>query len=80
VKHVQENAMPRWEHRAINLADLPPKRDDVALLDEARAKGWELVTITVNRTAFLRRPMTEIADASGATQPARTRSIKGSGA
>jgi hypothetical protein len=47
--------MPEWEYRTINLSDLPPKTSELDLLREAGEDGWELVTITPNNIAYLKR-------------------------
>jgi hypothetical protein len=48
-------AVLQWEYRMIDLNDLPRKVDELDLLNDAGDYGWELVAITVNRIAFLRR-------------------------
>jgi hypothetical protein len=45
----------RWEYCTIDLNDLPRKADDLDLLNDVGDDGWELVAITVNRIAFLKR-------------------------
>jgi Domain of unknown function (DUF4177) len=46
--------MPQWEYRAIHLSGLPQdKKFDV--LNDAGADGWELVGITTNNIAYLKR-------------------------
>ena len=47
--------MLQWEYRAIDLNDLPRKVDELDLLNAAGDYGWELVAISVNRIAFLKR-------------------------
>jgi hypothetical protein len=47
--------MPQFEYRAIDLGDLPPRTDEVMLLNAAGADGWELVAVTSNNIAYLRR-------------------------
>jgi hypothetical protein len=47
----------QWEYRKLNLNDLPRKTDDVDLLNGAGEDNWELVQITANNIAYLRRPM-----------------------
>jgi hypothetical protein len=48
--------MPEWEYRTINLSDLPPKTSELDLLGEAGEEGWELVVLTSNNIAYLKRP------------------------
>jgi hypothetical protein len=47
--------MPRWEYRKIDLNNVPRKTDDMDLLNDAGAHGWELVSITANNVAYLKR-------------------------
>jgi hypothetical protein len=47
--------MPEWEYITINLCDLPRKTSELDLLNDAGEKGWELVTITSNNIAYLKR-------------------------
>lgn len=49
--------MPRWEYRRIDIATTPRRGDDIDLLDDAGSNGWELVGITVNGTAYLKREL-----------------------
>jgi hypothetical protein len=41
--------------RKIDLNELPRKSADLDLLDKAGDEGWELVVITVNSIAYLKR-------------------------
>jgi hypothetical protein len=45
--------MPEWEYRKILLSELPRRRGDIDLLNEAGSQGWELVTILTNNVAYL---------------------------
>jgi hypothetical protein len=66
--------MPQWEYSKRNLGDAPTKTDDIDLLNDAGRDGWELVAITVNNLAYLKRPLGGVADAEPpARQPARRR-------
>jgi hypothetical protein len=47
--------MPIWEYFAIHLSDLPRGADELDLLNDAGEEGWELVTITTNHVAYLKR-------------------------
>jgi len=49
--------MPAWEYISINLSDLPLETDDIDVLNDAGKIGWELVAITSNNIAFLKRPI-----------------------
>jgi hypothetical protein len=67
--------MPQWEYRKIDLSDLPPRTSDIDLLNEAGKEAWELVNISINNFAYLKRPVNEPAPAveAPARQPARRR-------
>jgi len=47
--------MQVWEYRQIDLNDLPPKTDEVDVLNELGKQGWELVGILNNHIAYLKR-------------------------
>ena len=49
--------MTEWEYLTINLGDLPFKTGPVDLLDNAGKGGWELITITSNNMAYMKRPV-----------------------
>ena len=63
--------MPEWEYSRINLNEVPRRTDDIDLLNNAGKEGWELVTITTNNIAFLKRQVGEPAR----TQPARRKTV-----
>jgi len=48
-------AMPEFEYEKINLNYIPRRGDDIDLLDELGEGGWELVAITANNIAYLKR-------------------------
>ncbi len=48
-----------WEYSRINLNEVPRRTDDIDLLNDAGKEGWELVTITTNNIAFLKRQIGE---------------------
>jgi hypothetical protein len=52
-------AVSEWEYSRINLNEVPRRADDIDALNDAGKEGWELVTITTNNVAFLRRPIGE---------------------
>ena len=68
--------MPQWEYSKIDLSNLPPRTDDVDLLDDAGKDGWELVGIAANNFAYLKRRSDNDAAAAEAPrkQPARRKS------
>ena len=47
--------MPEWEYTKIDLNDLPSKASVIDVLNDAGKDGWELVLITSNNIAFLKR-------------------------
>jgi hypothetical protein len=47
--------MSEWKYRTIHLSDLPRKTGEIDLLNGAGAEGWELVGITSNNIAYLKR-------------------------
>ena len=51
--------MPQWEYRRIDLNDAPRRGDDVDVLNRAGTEGWELVAITGNGAAYVKRPIPE---------------------
>jgi len=63
--------MPEWEYSRINLNEVPRRTDDIDLLNDAGKEGWELVTITTNNIAFLKRSVGEPPRA----QPARRKAV-----
>jgi hypothetical protein len=44
-----------WQYRKINLNEVPRRSDEVDVLCDAGEDGWELVTITANNFAYLKR-------------------------
>ena len=67
--------MLEWEYSRINLNEVPRRTDDVDILNDAGKEGWELVTITTNNIAFLKRQIGDPAKVQQARRraaPART--------
>ena len=48
-----------WEYHKIGLNDVTRRTDDIDLLCDAGGHGWELVTITANNIAYLKREVVE---------------------
>ena len=65
--------MPQWEYSKIDLNNVPAKSSDLDTLDDAGKDGWELVGITANNCAYLKRPLDDAATATSprAKPPAR---------
>jgi hypothetical protein len=55
----KELPMPEWEYIAVSLNDLPSNANDADVLNLAGKQGWELVAITENNVAYLKRPSTK---------------------
>lgn len=64
----KETEMPHWEYRKIDLGGAPVKNCDIDLLDDAGRDGWELVGITINGMAFLKRLLPDAAPAATAAK------------
>ena len=60
--------MQRWEYTRIDLSSASARHDEIDFLTSAGTEGWELVAITVNNTAYLKRP---VAGAKRTTGPSR---------
>jgi H-NS histone family len=52
--------MPEWKYRKIDLNLYRPQGDELDLLNAAGAEGWELVSISSNNMAYLKREMEEV--------------------
>jgi hypothetical protein len=51
--------MTQWEYRKIDLNQQRPRSDELEMLNAAGGDGWELVGITTNNAAYLKRPIEE---------------------
>jgi hypothetical protein len=58
--------MQQWEYTRIDLSSASARRDEIEILTSAGNQGWELVAITVNNTAYLKRP---VASAKSTARP-----------
>ena len=65
--------MPQWEYSKIDLNNVPAKVSDLDALDDAGKDWWELVGITANNVAYLKRVLEDpvIASRPRAKAPAR---------
>ena len=51
----ETGVVPEWEYRKIDLNERPRMTDEIHLLGDAGKNGWELVQITANSIAYLKR-------------------------
>jgi hypothetical protein len=65
--------MPNWDYRKIDLNNVPRKTDDVDLLNDAGYDGWELIAITGNNFAYMKRQLEAIAPSQEKTLERSTR-------
>jgi hypothetical protein len=47
--------MRRWEYLKVDLGATPRRTQDTDLLNDAGKSGWELVWITANSIAYMKR-------------------------
>jgi H-NS histone C-terminal domain len=59
----ETRTVPEWEYRKIDLSEQRPRSNDLDTLNAAGADGWELVGITNNNVAYLKRRIEELARA-----------------
>jgi hypothetical protein len=64
--------MPQWEYQKLNLNDTPRKTDEIDVLNDAGQDGWELVAITPNNVAILKRPVEQPSPAKSASRRSTT--------
>lgn len=57
--------MPQWEYTKIDLNQSSRRTDDIDVLNTAGGDGWELVGITTNNIAYLKRQLEDVAPAQG---------------
>jgi hypothetical protein len=57
--------MREWEYRKLDLNDAPRRGDDIDLLNRAGSEGWELVAVSGNGVAYLKR------EVAGPAKPGR---------
>ena len=65
--------MPQWDYSKIDLNNVPAKASDLDALDDAGKDGWELVGITANSVAYLKRMLEDPVAASRSRAKAPTR-------
>ena len=67
--------MADWHYRKIDLNQHAPRGNELDMLNEAGADGWELVVVAANNTAYLRRRVEPAAvgkDTTGAKRKKRS--------
>lgn len=52
--------MRQWEYSKLDLSETSAKADDIDLLADAGRDGWELIGITSNNFAYLKRPLIDV--------------------
>jgi hypothetical protein len=53
--------MPQWEYSKLDLNNVPTRSSEIDLLDDAGRNGWELVRITANNFAYMKRALDDVA-------------------
>jgi hypothetical protein len=56
---VKERPMLEWEYITISLNDIPFKPGIIEVLNDAGKEGWELVAVTSNNIAYMKRQVAE---------------------
>ena len=51
--------MHQWEYLRLDLNDIPRRGDETVALNKAGAEGWELVAVTCNGLAILKREISQ---------------------
>jgi hypothetical protein len=69
--------MPEWEYTTVSLNDRPYKTRAIDVLNDVGEEGWELVIITPNQIAYLKRQVAKgrarSAPTKATSQPPSTR-------
>ena len=55
--------MSQWEYLKLDLNDIPRRGAEIDVLNRAGGEGWELVTVTSNGIAILKREIGQPAKA-----------------
>jgi len=53
--------MTQWEYRKLDLNTTSARSSEIDLLDDAGKEGWELIRITANNFAYLKRALEDVA-------------------
>ena len=69
--------MPQWQYHTIYLAEIPRGSDAIDVLNDAGGEGWELVGITANNIAYLKRQVAQAGatEASASSSRRKTSSV-----
>ena len=54
--------LPDWQYRKLQLNQHAPRSDELEMLNAAGAEGWELVSMTSNNIAYLKREIEEFGE------------------
>jgi hypothetical protein len=65
--------MPEWQYITLDLGDLPRRTTVLDLLNGAGKDGWELVMITSNNIAYLKRKVPKRPSRTTPTTPSTTK-------
>lgn len=64
--------MAQWEYDKIDLNNVPAKVGELDLLNDAGKDGWELVAITANNMAYMKRRLDDVAPTLEERSPTRS--------
>ena len=67
--------MRQWEYLRLDLNDAPRRGDETVVLNKAGEEGWELVAVTSNGTALLKREIAQPAKAGRRKPPDATAKV-----
>jgi hypothetical protein len=56
--------MRQWEYLRLDLNDAPRRSDGIDVLNQTGSEGWELVTVTGNGVALLKREVMQVSRAA----------------
>jgi hypothetical protein len=58
-EHLWRTMMPLWEYEKLDLNYASRKTNEIDILNDAGQDGWELVAITPNNVAILKREVAQ---------------------